>query len=47
MAPTRDVELDTVQDADGHIALFDGDAIDEGQECWIESDTSVTVGEWE
>jgi len=46
MAPTRDVELDVVQDVD-RIALFDGDRIDDGQEAWIESDTSVTVGEWE
>jgi len=38
--------LDVVQDVD-RISLFDGTAVDNGKEAWIESDTSVTVGDWE
>ena len=41
---TEGRELDTIEDVD-QIAMFDGDAMDDGQEAWIESDEYVDVRE--
>ena len=43
--PESGDRLNTVREGDNRIALFDGDAVDDGKGAWIESDQFVDVRE--